>query len=78
MTECQVPLELDDVGMQMLPREAIVTQLAVFLDERTRPSLSLIQLKALQVPTLPPRPSGPPSFSGGQADPEPARETCCP
>ncbi|KAJ1492850.1 hypothetical protein T484DRAFT_1880280, partial [Baffinella frigidus] len=41
-------VELDDVGMQLLPREAIVTQLAVFLDERTRPSLSLIQLKALQ------------------------------
>jgi len=55
MTECQAPLGLDDVGMQVLPREAIVTQLAVFLDERTRPSLSLIQLKALQVPSLPPR-----------------------
>lgn len=49
-------VELDDVGMQLLPREAIVTQLAVFLDERTRPSLSLIQLKALQVDALPTTP----------------------
>jgi len=43
------PVGLDGVDVQVLPREAIVTQLAVFLDERTRPQLSLAQLKMLQV-----------------------------
>ena len=50
------PVGLDGVDVQVLPREAIVTQLAVFLDERTRPHLSLAQLKMLQVVPLSPNP----------------------